>query len=156
VEGAHLGHDRKLPDGPAVDVTRDMGQPLVPDDELDVLPAELGEHRVHAGPAELGVPEPQRAGWPGGRRPARDVPAVPAREILGPDRVAVESAYPVGAVADDRRGGRPVPVGVERIATEQVKPSHELALYDVDGEAATRGLLVLVVHVEPGSTHGGD
>src|SRR5215831_21048985 len=31
-----------------------------------------------------------------------------------------------------------------------------LALYDVDGEAATRSLLVLVQHVAPGRAHGVD
>src|SRR5260370_28778126 len=78
--------------------------------------------------------------------------------VCGGDAVGAggDAAHAVGAVADDRRGGRPVRVGVERIAAEQLKPTHGLALYEVDGEVATRSLLVFVQHVAPGGAHRGD
>src|SRR6266851_5382569 len=52
----------------------------------------------------------------------------------------------------------PVPGGTQNLETavgrrSNSSPPTGLALYDVDGEAATRGLLIFVQHVAPGDAH---
>src|ERR1700761_4618660 len=59
VEDADLGNHGKPADGLAVDIAGDVPDPLVPGDCLHVIPSAYGKKRVHCGPADLGVPEPQ-------------------------------------------------------------------------------------------------
>ena len=54
---------------------------LVPYDGLDILPAVLYEDRVHVGPPDLGVPEPQRRRRVG---------------VLAPSTIVSDGAYGVG------------------------------------------------------------
>jgi len=60
VEDADFGHDWERADGLAVDVASDMRDPFVSRDRLHIIPAVLGQQRMDRGPADFGVPKPQR------------------------------------------------------------------------------------------------
>ena len=119
VEDADLGCDREPADRLAVDVASDVSDPLIPGDGLHILPAMLGQKRVDCGPADLGVPEPQRRGRRRQPAPRLDVRPVPVGELIGAGGVAGETAHPVGPVADDRRRRRPARVSIKRVAPVQ-------------------------------------
>ena len=119
VQHTHFADDRKPTDCLAVDISGDVGQPLIPRDCLDVIPAIFEQDWMNRCPAEFGVPEPQRRCRGSYLGPRFDVRPVPIQQAIGSGGVAVKTANTVRAIAD--YGGRywPLPIRSECVTVDQ-------------------------------------
>ena len=76
VARAHFGDNRNSPYSLRVDVSRNMGKPLVPHVQFLIVPTGLIEKRMNRRPSEFGAPEPQGSARFGRLRPRRNMVVV--------------------------------------------------------------------------------
>ena len=128
IEDTDLGDNGEAPDGLAVDVASDVSDPLVPRDQLHVVPAVVLQERMNRRPPDLGVPEPESRGRRCCRRPRCYVGLIPLSKRPRTNSVTVETPHAVGTVADDDRGGRPAWVYVEHVSGVEIEAWRRRAL----------------------------
>ena len=128
IEDTDLGHNGEAPDGLAVDVASDVSDPLVPRDQLHVVPAVVLQERMNRRPPDLGVPEPESRGRRCCCRPRCYVGLIPLSKRPRTDSVTVETPHAVGTVADDDRGSRPAWVYVEHVSGIEIEAWRRRAL----------------------------